>query len=151
MRKNKSYKLNRNFYEFTVKDDMLNHVNTLHGGELVKHFDNAAGMTAMDFAENRVVTASIKEVNFLQKILLNEIVTINTEIFKVGRSSINVYAEAFLNFKNEQSVLKAAESLLIFIGVDDNLDSTAVPNLIFDSQADKKRSEKLKKKFGFKS
>ena len=150
MRKNKSYKLNSNVYEFTVKGDMLNHVNTLHGGELVKHFDNAAGMTAMTFADNRVVTASIKEFNFLKKILLDEKVTINTEIFKVGRSSINVYAEAFVSSKNKKRLVKAAESLFIFIGVDDNLDSTVVPNLIFDSQADKKRSEKLKKKFGFK-
>jgi len=64
------FELNDNSYKFEVKSNMLNHINTLHGGELVKHFDNAAGMTAMKFAEKKVVTAAIKEVNFFEKILV---------------------------------------------------------------------------------
>ena len=138
MRKKKSFKLTDDYYEFEVKPKMLNHINTLHGGELVKHFDNAAGKAAIEFSENRVVTAAIKEVNFFKKIEPAAKVIIRTEIFNVGRSSIYTYSKAYIAADNNKLNL-AAEAFLIFVGIDANFNPTEVPLLVFDSSLDKFR------------
>ncbi|PUU87978.1 hotdog domain-containing protein, partial [Halanaerobium sp.] len=87
-----------------------------------------------------------KQINFFEKILLDDKVKIKTEIFHVGKSSIYIYAEAFIEATNKD-LIKAAEAFLIFVGIDDNLNSSVVPSLVFDSRLDKLRSEKIKKKF----
>ena len=78
----------------TMSQVMLpNQANTagnVHGGEIMKLMDTAAGAAAHRYSRSTVVTARVDELQFLQPIFVGALVTCTATIAYVGTSSMEV-------------------------------------------------------------
>ena len=62
----------------------------VHGGEVMKLIDAAAGAAATRHARTRVVTARIDELSFLAPVYVGHLVTAKASVNHVGRTSMEV-------------------------------------------------------------
>ncbi|MCB6993754.1 acyl-CoA thioesterase [bacterium 210820-DFI.6.37] len=69
----------------------------VHGGEIMKFMDTAAGAVAMKYAKANCVTARVDELEFHLPIFVGALVTCTASIVYVGRSSM----EVFVNVESE--------------------------------------------------
>ena len=63
----------------------------VHGGEIMKLMDNAAGVAAQKHARLDCVTARVEELNFKLPIHVGELVTCKSQVIYAGRSSMEVF------------------------------------------------------------
>jgi acyl-CoA hydrolase len=80
--------------EITICQIMLpsqaNMAGNVHGGEIMKMMDNAAGAVAIKYARCNVVTARVDELQFLRPVLLGSMVTCTATIVYVGNTTMEV-------------------------------------------------------------
>ena len=101
---------------------------TLFGGLLMKHIDEVAAISARRHCRGAVVTASNDGVHFHQPIQRDDIVTLQSYVCSVGRSSMEVFVKILTEncTRNDQKKI-AAISFLTFVGLDQNGKPTEVP------------------------
>src|SRR4029450_12252818 len=71
----------------------LSHANfmgNVHGGEIMKLIDTAAGIAASRHAGGPVVTASLDQMSFLHPVHVGDVVSVLASVNDVGRTSIEV-------------------------------------------------------------
>ena len=83
----------------------------VHGGEIMKFMDTAAGAVAMRYAKANCVTARVDELEFHLPIFVGALVTCTASIIYVGRTSmevfVNVEAEDLESNSGPQKALSA--------------------------------------------
>ena len=62
----------------------------VHGGVIMKHIDNAAGVVAARHARCNVVTASIDRLDFHYPAFIGDLLTLKASINLVGRTSMEI-------------------------------------------------------------
>ena len=67
----------------------------VHGGEIMKFMDMAAGACAMKYARSNCVTARVDELVFHIPIFVGALVTCTANIAYVGNTSMDVYVEVY--------------------------------------------------------
>jgi acyl-CoA hydrolase len=67
----------------------------IHGGEIMKLIDNAAGAVALRYSGGRVVTARVDEVQFIYPIKVGMHVTFKAKLAYVGNSSMEITVAAY--------------------------------------------------------
>ena len=101
---------------------------TLFGGLLMKHIDEAAAISARRHCRGAVVTASNDGVHFHQPIQRDDIVTLQSYVCSVGRSSMEVFVKIMTeNCTRDDEKKIAAISFLTFVGLDKAGKPTEVP------------------------
>ena len=73
-----------------MQPNQANPKGNVHGGEIVKMMDNAAGVVAIRHACGNVVTARVDELVFHQPVFVGNLVTCHAFLTFVGRSSMEV-------------------------------------------------------------
>lgn len=68
-----------------------NPMGTVHGGEIMKMMDSAAGLAAQKHAKTGCVTARVEELNFKRPIHLGELVSCRAQVIYAGRTSMVVF------------------------------------------------------------
>lgn len=68
-----------------------NPAGNVHGGEIMKMMDSAAGVAAQKHAHTNVVTARVDELNFKKPVLVGELVTCKAQVIYAGCSSMEVF------------------------------------------------------------
>ena len=63
----------------------------VHGGEIMKLMDSAAGVAAQKHAHTNCVTARVEELNFKRPVLVGELVTCKAQVIYAGRTSMEVF------------------------------------------------------------
>ncbi len=93
-----------------------NPAGNVHGGEIMKMMDSAAGVAAQKHAHTNVVTARVDELNFKKPVLVGELVTCKAQVIYAGRSSM----EVFVTVESEDLIVydenNAYESKLYKVG-----------------------------------
>lgn len=131
--------------------DMANFAGNVHGGSLLKLLDQVAYACAAKYSKHYVVTMSLDQVFFKQKVEVGELVTFYANVNYVGRSSmeigIKVVAE---NLKSHQK-RHTTSCYFTMVAVDDQGKSVAVPKLeinneieqqLFDAGAQRQKMRK---------
>jgi acyl-CoA thioesterase YciA len=94
---------------------------TIFGGVILSHIDLASAVEARKSGAHRYVTKAMREVEFLEPVLLGDIVNFFTETLRVGRTSItvkvSVEAERWGAGRGEK--VKVTEAEVILVAVDD--------------------------------
>lgn len=85
-------------------------------GWLVSQMDTAATIAAGKVAAGRVITVAADNMSFLIPIQVGDLVSLYTKIVKVGRSSIQVFVEVWI--ENEEGKLKVTEGLFVLVALD---------------------------------
>lgn len=99
----------------------------IHGGDIMKYIDDAAGVVAMKHARTTVVTASIDRLDFHKPVHIGNLLILKASLNSTGRTSmeigVRVEAEDLLKGK----LTHIASAYLTFVALDDNNRPTPVP------------------------
>lgn len=75
----------------SVQPEQANAAGNIHGGEIMKMMDNAAGVAAQKYARSNVVTARVNELNFKRPIHVGNLVTCHARVVYTGLSSMEIF------------------------------------------------------------
>jgi acyl-CoA hydrolase len=113
----------------------------VHGGIVMKLCDEAAGLAAVKYSRQRVVTAAIDRVTFLVPIYLGELVTFSASVNAVWRTSmeVGVRVDAENPLTGERRHTNTA--FLTIVAVDAQGHPIAVPPLEIGDAEGKRREQ----------
>ncbi len=117
-----------------VRPNHLNGANRLFGGNLMQWIDEVAGIVAKRHAMTNVITASVDQLTFLRGAYQNEMIVIIGRLTWVGRSSMEVMVETYVeNLRGERSLINKA--YFVMVSIDGNDKPVKVPRLILETDA----------------
>lgn len=113
-----------------MQPEQANIYGTVHGGEIMKLMDHAAGIVAIRHARKKVVTARVDRMEFHHPIHIGNLVTCIGQLTFVGNSSMEVFVKVLVEdlFKEELSKI-ALTAFFTMVALDENGKTTTVPSL----------------------
>lgn len=110
----------------TIFTSQTNHHNTLFGGAALAIMDDVAFISATRFCHQKFVTVSTDEVKFFKPIPNSTIIESIAKVAHVGRTSIKIFVEIFVEEMYSTKREKAIEGYFTMVAVDDNGKSTPI-------------------------
>jgi uncharacterized protein (TIGR00369 family) len=117
-----------------VQPNHANNYGTVHGGNVMKWMDELGAMSAMRFAGEPCVTASIDRMDFHRPIPTGEVVVIEAFVFDEGRSSVNVHLRAARENPRTADQEMTTESQFVFVAIDEDGSPVPVPDLTVEGE-----------------
>lgn len=108
----------------------LNHAGTVFGGWIMAKMDKAASIAVEDIVNSGAVTVSVTDLNFLKPIRNGDIVTIYTEIIKIGNTSIQIDVNVMVRCKQSHEEYNVTNAIFTFVTVDEDRKSINVRDVI---------------------
>ncbi len=100
---------------------------TIFGGVILSYIDLAGAIGARPYAPHRLVTVAMKEVEFHQPVFVGDIVSLYTEVTRVGNTSIGVHVVVEAErFKSPGERVRVTEADVVYVSVDDQGQKVAV-------------------------
>ncbi|MBN2100035.1 MAG: acyl-CoA thioesterase [Dehalococcoidia bacterium] len=127
--------------------DMAGRAGFAHGGEIMKLMDSAAGVAAVKHCHRDSVTARVEGINFYQPVRVYDLVTINSCLTFVGRSSMEVLVEVWSEKIVQEQKVRALTAHFIMVAVDDTGKPTEVPPLILSTDKERALWERGKQRY----
>lgn len=90
----------------------------IFAGWLVSQMDMAASVAALKVARGRVATVAINGMQFLTAVHVGAIVSCYTKVLEIGRSSIKINVEVWINRKSNFEPLKVTEGEFVYVAID---------------------------------
>ncbi|EHR42636.1 MULTISPECIES: acyl-CoA thioesterase [Alishewanella] len=110
----------------TVFPGRTNHHNTLFGGEALAWMDEAAFIAATRFCRKPLVTVCSDRVDFKESIPAGTILELVARVAHVGRTSIKVQVDIFVEHMYDDNQHKAISGSFTFVALDDERKPTPV-------------------------
>ena len=127
-----------------VQPNHANNYGTVHGGNVMKWMDEVGALSAMRFAGETCVTASIDRMDFKQPIPTGETVLIESYVYDAGRTSVRVRLRASRENPRTGETERTTESRFVFVAVNDDGKPLPVPELtVATEEGEKLREEAL--------
>jgi acyl-CoA hydrolase len=126
--------------EIVLPND-TNSLGNLMGGRLLHWMDIASAISAMRHCGRVVVTASVNNVTFNQPIAKGEIVTLQAKVSRAFNSSMEVFIDVWVENTTTGEKKKCNEAIYTFVAVDQLGNPINVPELIPETEEEKKRFE----------
>jgi len=98
----------------------LNVNGNIFGGWVLSQMDIAGATVAKARANGSVATVAVKSMTFHHPIEVGDIVSVYTDITKVGKTSVTVAIEVFAERGLDAQEHKVTEGCYIFVAVDGN-------------------------------
>ncbi len=98
----------------------------IFGGWLMSQMDLAGAITAARRAHGRVATVAVDGMAFLTPVQVGSTVSCYTQVMEVGRSSIRVNVEVWVNPHHQP--VKVTEGEFVFVAIDENGRTRVVPD-----------------------
>jgi acyl-CoA hydrolase len=129
---------------FTTVTDMVlpsetNPLNNLFGGELLARMDRAASIAARRHSRRIVVTASVNHVAFNRMVPLGSVVTIEAQVSRAFKSSMEVYMDVWVEDRESGERTKANEAIYTFVAVDESGRPIRIAPITPESEIEKER------------
>lgn len=97
-----------------------NHYDTLFGGTAMQLMDEVAFITATRFSRKRVVTVSSSRIDFTHPIPAGTIIELVGKVSQVGKTSMQVSVDIFVEEMYSDSREKAISGSFTFVAIDEN-------------------------------
>ena len=117
-----------------------NMAGNVHGGIIVKHIDDAAGIAAIRHACGNCVTASIDKIVFYKPVYVFDLLRIKASVNFVGKTSMEVGAKVEAEDYMTGETRHTASAYLTFVALDKNGKPFQVPQLIPETEDEKRRN-----------
>jgi acyl-CoA hydrolase len=114
--------------EYLLPND-TNDLGRALGGAVLHWMDICGAISAMRFANQQVVTASMDHVDFISPIDLGEVAVVEGYVFDVGRTSIDVKVDVRAENPRNDEERKTTTSFFTFVALDESGIPAAVPRL----------------------
>ncbi len=86
--------------------------------QLLSQMDIAGGVAASEVAGGRVATVAIQGMSFLTPVHVGAVVTCYCDILDIGRSSVRVLIEVWINSQHDGEPIKVTEGEFIYVAID---------------------------------
>lgn len=104
----------------TVFPFLTNHHDTLFGGKAMAIMDEVSFMAATRFCRKRLVTVSTDRIDFEKAIPNGSIIEAVARVESIGRTSLKVKVEIFLEKMYEEGRELAIQGMFTFVALDDD-------------------------------
>jgi acyl-CoA hydrolase len=125
----------------------LTHANLMgnvHGGEIMKLIDTAAGIAASRHAGGPVVTASLDQMSFLHPVRVGNVVFVHAAINDVGRTSLEVGVRVEAEDVVSGERTHTSSAYLVFVALDDHGQPRPVPAVAPETDKERRRQAEAK-------
>jgi acyl-CoA thioesterase YciA len=92
----------------------------IFGGWVLSQMDIAAGILAAREADGPVATVAIDAMQFIEPILLHDLISVYAEVERIGRTSIAIRIEVVATRDRGQREVKVTGGLFTFVALDEN-------------------------------
>jgi acyl-CoA hydrolase len=107
-----------------------NPAGVVHGGELMKMMDNAAGVVAARHSQANPVTGTVHNIRFLNPVHVGDLVLIHARLTFVGHTSVEVWVQIDAENLNTGERRPAMTAYYIMVATDNKGKPVGVPPLI---------------------
>ncbi|MCB0357955.1 MAG: acyl-CoA thioesterase [Bdellovibrionales bacterium] len=118
-----------------------NSLKTIFGGTIMSWVDIAAAISAQRHAQKPVVTASIDDLHFVAPVKAGWVVNLKASVNFVANSSMEVGVRVDAENPITGEFFHTASAYLTFVALDSQGQPTAIPKVIPETAAEKKRFE----------
>lgn len=109
------------------------------GGYILKQIDLVAGLVAQRHAQTNAVTASIDRVNFLKPVFVGDVLVLHARLNYVHRSSMEIEISVSAENLTKGTSTLTGNAFVTMVALDKNGKPTQVPELILESEEDKRK------------
>ena len=109
------------------------------GGYILKQIDLIAGLVAQRHAQTNAVTASIDRVNFLKPAFVGDVLVLHARLNYVHRSSMEIEISVSAENLAKGTSTLTGTAFVTMVALDKNSKPTQVPELILESEEDKRK------------
>jgi acyl-CoA hydrolase len=119
----------------------------VHGGEIMKLMDTAAGAVAKKYARCNVVTARVDELQFHLPIFVGALVTLTATIAYVGRTSMEIIVNVEVeDLESDSEPKRALSSYFTMVALDKGGRPRELPQLTLETEEEKALYDEIKRK-----
>jgi acyl-CoA hydrolase len=119
-----------------IQPNQTNNYDTAHGGIVMKYMDEVGAMSAMRFAGEPCVTASVEGLDFKRPIPRGDIAVVTAWAFAAGRTSVKVRLTAERENPLTGERETTSESCFTFVAIDEDGRPVEVPDLTIETERD---------------
>ncbi|MDW5300361.1 MAG: acyl-CoA thioesterase [Sedimentibacter sp.] len=131
-----------------MQPEHANIAGNVHGGEIMKMMDNAAGIAAARHSRSNVVTARVDGLEFHLPIHIGNYVKCICQLTFVGKSSMEVLVTVMVeDMKLDEAPKVALTGYFTFVAIVDNGKPISVPQLLLSNEGEEKLYEEGKKRY----
>ena len=116
----------------------------VHGGVVMKHIDDAAGVVALRHTRCNVVTASIDRLDFHNPAFIGNLLSLKASLNMVGTTSMEVGVRVETEDLRTGQIRHTASAYLTFVALDEDFRPRPVPPLVLESAEDRRRNRQAK-------
>jgi acyl-CoA hydrolase len=106
----------------------------VHGGELMKLMDNAAGVVAARHAHSNVVTARVEDIVFHTPVRVGSLVIVQGKLVFTSRSSMQIRVEVEVESIAQERSILALTANFVMVALDNTGKSATIPQLILQTE-----------------
>jgi acyl-CoA hydrolase len=122
----------------TMLPSQANFAGNVHGGEIIKLMDAAAGAAARRYARSNVVTARVDEMQFLFPVFVNAFVTVMATVAYVGSTSMEVIVTVDVeDLETEDPPRRALSAFFTMVALDRTGRPKRLPPLVLETDEEK--------------
>ena len=91
----------------------------IFGGWLMSQMDLGAAIVAKNLSRSRVTTVAVDGMVFLNPVFVGDIVNCHAKLLKVGRTSMKIDVEAWVQRGKDGTLLRVTEGVFTYVAIDD--------------------------------
>lgn len=127
--------------------NQANVAGNVHGGEIMKLMDTAAGAVAKRYAKSNVVTARVDELEFHLPIFVGALVTLTATLAYVGRTSMDIVVTVDVeDLESDSDPTRALSAYFTMVALDKNGRPRPIPALSPETEEEKQLYENAMKR-----
>lgn len=119
----------------------------VHGGEIMKIMDNAAGVVAARHAHTNVVTVSVDNLIFLKPVRVGDVLLVRASLIFSGHSSMEIRVEVETENISQEKTQKALTANFIYVALDKAGKPTQVPPLLITTEEGERLFEEGRQRY----
>jgi acyl-CoA hydrolase/ferritin len=119
----------------------------VHGGEIMKIMDNAAGVVAARHAHTNVVTVRVDNILFLKPVRVGDVLLVHASLTFVGRSSMEIRVEVETENLAQEKSQRALTANFIYVSLDKAGKPAEVPPLLITTEEEERLFEGGRKRY----
>lgn len=129
-----------------MQPEHANNLGNVHGGWIMKLVDEAGALACMRHAQRRVVTVAVDSLVFREPIKIGDLVILNAEVTYTGHTSMEAEVQVIAENPVTGKRTHTNTAYLVYVALDDEGHSTAVPALITETEEEKQRMVQAKER-----
>lgn len=144
--KPKSVENSRVVMSHIIMPQEANLVGITHGGVVMKHIDDTAGVAAVKHAGTSTVTASIDRLDFHNPVFIGDLLHVKASVNMVGRTSMEIGVRVEAENIITGELRHTASAYLTYVALDEQKRPKKVPPLKLISPEDQRRNREAVKR-----